>query len=185
MENNENKNNIDNENKSKTYTEEEVQKMIQSEADRRVSEAMKTAEKKKQEAVREAQKLAVMNEQEKYEYELKQREKALAEKEKALALAENTNMASKILVEKGLSISLVDFVVAEDAAKMKEKIDILHKAFKESVKAEVEKRLNSNIPNKSTISNGSITREQFKKMDCGERAKLFQENPDLYKQLSN
>lgn len=169
----------------RTYTQEEVDRLLQSESDRRVSEALKKADRKTQEAVREAQKLAAMNEQEKYAYELEQREKALAEKERALSLAENKNEAGKILSEKGLSLSLVDFVVAEDASKMKSNIDLLDKAFKASVKAEVEKRLNSNIPNKSSTSNGNITREQFKKMDCGKRAKLYKENPELYKQLSN
>lgn len=167
----------------KTYTEEEVQKMIQSEADRRVSEAMKTAERKKKDAVKEAQKLAAMNEQEKYVYELEQREKALAEKEKALALAENTNEASKILAEKGLSLSLVQFVVAEDAETMKKNIDTLHKAFSACVKAEVEKRLGGKTPTKSTKTEG-VSKEQFKKMSIGDLNQLYKENPDLYKQLS-
>ena len=90
-----------------------------------------------------------MNEQQKYEYELEQREKAIEEKEKALALAENKNEASKILAEKGLSLSLVDFVVAEDAETMNNNISLLDKAFKQSVKAEVEKRLGSSTPKKN------------------------------------
>jgi len=48
---------------------------------------MQTAQKKADARVKEAQKLAQMNEKQRYEYELETREKAIAEKEKALALA--------------------------------------------------------------------------------------------------
>ena len=139
----------DNNAEPKTYTQEEVDALLQKEADRRVTEALKKAERKNQEKVKEAQKLAQMNEQEKYQYELEQREKAIVEKEKALALAENKNEAGKILAEKGLSLSLVDFVVAEDAETMNKNISLLDKAFKQSVKQEVEKRLSSSTPKKN------------------------------------
>ena len=66
----------------KTYTQEEVDKLLQSEADRRVSEALKKQAKKNEEKVREAEKLAKMSADEKYEYELEQREKAIQAKEK-------------------------------------------------------------------------------------------------------
>lgn len=172
-------------NTPKTYTQEEVDKLLQQEGDRRVTEALKKAEKKNQDKVKEAEKLAKMNEQEKYEYQLQQREEAIKAKEKALALAENKNEASKILSEKGISLSLVDFVVADDADTMKANIDLLDKAFKASVKAEVEKRLGSNNPKRTTTSNdGVITKEQFKKMSIKEQSDLFNTNPELYKQLT-
>ena len=170
-------------NETKTYTQEEVEALLQKEADRRVSEALKKAEKKKEAAVKEAQKLAAMNEQEKYEYELKQRENAIAEKEKQLALMENKNEASKILAEKGISIALVDFIVAEDAETMKNNIDLLDKCFKESVKAEVEKRLKSNTPKKNLPLDEQLTKESFKKLSMMEQQKLFETNPELFKQL--
>lgn len=169
----------------KTYTQEEVDKLLQAEADRRVSEALKKADKKKEQAVKEAQKLAAMNEQEKYEYQLKQREEAIIAKEKELALAENKNEASKILSEKGISLSLVDFVVAEDAETMKANIDLLDKAFKASVKAEVEKRIGGSSPKRNIEAEKGITKEQFKKMSIGQLSELYKSNPELYKQLSD
>ena len=167
----------------KTYTQEEVDILLQKEGDRRVTEALKTAERKNQEKVKEAQKLAQMNEQEKYQYELEQREKAIAEKERELTMAQNRNEASKILAEKGLSLSLVDFVVAEDAETMNKNISLLDKAFKQSVKLEVEKRLSSNTPKKNLPLDQTITKEQAKKMGIMERQKLLNENPELFAQL--
>lgn len=175
----------DNNAEPKTYTQEEVDALLQKEADRRVTEALKKAERKNQEKVKEAQKLAQMNEQEKYQYELEQREKAIVEKEKALALAENKNEAGKILAEKGLSLSLVDFVVAEDAETMNKNISLLDKAFKQSVKQEVEKRLSSSTPKKNLPLDQTITKEQAKKMGIMERQKLLNENPELYNTLFN
>lgn len=168
---------------TKTYTQEEVDALLQAETDRRVSSALKKAEKKNAEKLREAQKLAQMNEQEKFEYELQQREQAIAEKEKELALAENKAEASKILAEKGISVSLVDFVVAESAEDMSNNIDLLERAFKQSVKAEVEKRLASNAPKKSLPLDKAITKEDFMKMSIDELMALKKEQPEVYEAL--
>ena len=168
----------------KTYTEEEVQELLQREADRRVTAALKKQEKKNAEAVREAQKLAQMNETEKFQYQLEQREAAIAAKEKELALMENKNEASKILAEKGLSLSLVDFVVAEDADTMAANIKTLETAFKQSVKAEVEKRMGGSTPKKAISVNKTITKEDFAKMSYADMLLLKQSDPELYRQLA-
>ena len=170
---------------TKTYTQEEVDKMLQSEVDRRITSALKKQAKSNEAKIKEAQKLAQMNESEKYQYELEQREKAIEEKEKALALAENKNIASQILADKGLSLSLVDFVIAEDAETMNSNIRLLEKAFKDSVKREVEKRLGSSAPKKNLPPDETITKEQAKKMGIRERQQLLMNNPELYNQLFN
>lgn len=167
----------------KTYTQEEVDALLQREADRRVSQALQKQEKKNAEKVREAEKLARMNEQEKFQYELEQREKAIVEKEKALALAENKNEAGKILAEKGISLALVDFIVAEDAETMKQNIAVLDKAFKQSVKEEVERRLSSSSPKRNLPPDEVMTKETFAKLPLAKQQELFIQNPDLYKQL--
>ena len=173
------------ETETKTYTQEEVDKMLQSEVDRRITSALKKQAKSNEAKIKEAQKLAQMNESEKFQYELEQREKAIEEKEKALALAENKNIASQILADKGLSLSLVDFVIAEDAETMNSNIRLLEKAFKDSVKREVEKRLGSSAPKKNLPPDETITKEQAKKMGIRERQQLLMNNPELYAQLFN
>lgn len=159
----------------KVYTEKE----LISEVDRRVNQALAKQERKYNEKMKESEKLARMNEQEKFAYQLEQREKAIAEKEKALALAENKNEASKVLADKGLSLQLVDFVVAEDAETMKANIDLLDKAFKASVKAEVEKRMASTTPKKNFIDTDAMTKEKFNSLSMLEQQRLIQDNPDL------
>lgn len=168
----------------KLYTEAELQELLQKEGDRRVSSALKKQELKNQKALKEAQRLAKMGEQEKYEYELEQREKAILEKEKELALMENKNVASKILADKGLSLELVDFIVAEDAETMNNNIKLLDKAFKASVKAEVEKRMAGTTPKKAVSVNKTMTREEFAKLPYGEMVALKQQDPELYHRLA-
>lgn len=168
----------------KTYTQEEFEAALQAETDRRVTSALKKAEEKNTKKVREAEKLARMNEQQRFEYDLEQKEIELAEKERRLTLAENSAEASKILGEKGLSHDLVGFVVAEDAETMKDNIDRLDRAFKASVKAEVEKRLASSTPKKNLPVDRALTREQFLKMTITEQTELYKNNPELYTALA-
>lgn len=168
---------------NKTYTQAEVDKLIQSEADKRVTDALKKADRKKADAIKEAQKLAAMNESEKYKYELDQREAAIADKEKQLALAENKNECAKILSDKDLPIGLVDFVVDVDADAMQTKIKTLDKYFKQAVKNEVDKRLSSNTPKKNLPTDGIITKDMFSKMGYSQRAEIARNNPELYQNL--
>ena len=169
---------------AKTYTQEEVDALLQQETDRRVTSALKKAEEKNNRKVREAEKLAAMNAQQRYEYELEQREAELNEKERRLTLAENTAEASKILGEKGLDQALVELVVADDANTMSDNIAKLEKAFKKSVKEEVERRLGSSTPKKNLPPDEAITRESFNKMTLQQQAELYTTNPDLYRTLT-
>lgn len=168
----------------KTFTEEEVQELLQRETDRRVTAAIKKYERKNEAAVREAQKLAKMNDEERREYEYNQRLAALEAKEKEFALLENKNEASKILAEKGLSLALVDFIVAEDADTMAANIKTLETAFKASVKAEVEKRMGGATPKKAIPTNKTITQEEFASMSYQDMLALKQQDPELYRRLA-
>lgn len=170
---------------SKTYTEEEVNRLLQAEVDRRISAAMKKAQEKQAQAVAEAQKLAKMSAQEQYEYQLQQKEKELNERAAQLAILENKTEASKILAQKGLSLDLVDFVVAEDAETMMANIKTLEEAFKASVKAEVEKRLNSTNPKKNLGSADTLTKADFLKMPLAQQQAFYNQNPELYQKLMN
>lgn len=170
-----------NEEKTYTFTQEELDALIQKEGDKRVSSALKTAQKKNEAKIKEAEKLAKMSEQQRYEYELSQREQAIAEKEHQLALAENKAEASSILAEKGISPKLVDFVVADDAEVMMTNISLLEAEFKASVKAEVEKRLQTSTPKKNLPL--EMTKESFQKLSIVERTQLLHNNPELYNKL--
>lgn len=162
----------------KTYSE----KDLQAYADRRVTEALKTARNKFDAEKKEAERLASMTAEERYTEELKQRETALAERERQVQLLENKQSATKILADKGISINLVDLVLADTAEDMKARIDILEKEFNLAVQTEIEKRIGGSTPRVNQGS-GAITKEDFMKMGLRDRQMLSQTNPDLFNKL--
>lgn len=164
----------------KTYTEEEVQALIQKEGDRRVTEALKKAERKQMDKAKEAEKLAKMNAEEQRVYQLEQWQKELEAKQEQLDLAENKNEASKILASKDIDLSLVDFVVAVDAETMNANIKKLEKGIAKSV----EKRLAGKSPLKAPDQNEGLTKESFRMMSVAEQAALANNDPELYKKLT-
>lgn len=174
----------DTEAEGRTYTQEEVEKLLQSEADKRVTAALKKAERKQEAAVKEAARLAKMDEEQRYQYELEQREKAIAAKERELALAENKAAAATVLSNRGLSAELVNLVVAEDADLMNSNISLLEKAFKQSVKAEVEKRLASTTPKKNLPLDNAIDKDSFRHMSLAQQVEIYNNQPELYKSLT-
>lgn len=163
----------------KTYTQEEVDALLQKEGDRRISQYQKTLEKKQ----REANRLKNMSDAERQEYELTERERELEEREHKLLLAENKAACTSILVQKGLDASLVDFVVDVDAETMNSKIKQLERAFKASVKSEVEKRLSGNTPKKNLASEETITKSDLMKMNVRELQLFKNQNPDVYRSI--
>lgn len=164
-----------------TMTKSELDALLQREGDRRVSSALKKQEVK----LKEAEKVARMNDAERYEYELKQREAAIEAKEKELNLAQNKAACSKILAEKGLSQDFVDFVVTELADDMDANIKKIERAFKASVKAEVEKRIGTSAPKVATTDPSSLSKESFRKLSLAEKQKLYNEDRELYNSLNN
>ena len=162
-----------------SFTQEELDLLLQKEGDRRVSQALKKQEGK----MKEAAKLAKMSAEEQYQYELEQREKAIEEKERQLALAENKAEAAKQLAAKGISAELVQFVVAEDAETMADNIKLLDKYFKASVKAEVEKRLAGNAPKKNLVESGSVSKKDLLAMNVRELQLFKSQNPDEYNRI--
>lgn len=166
---------------NRTYSQAEVDELLQKETDRRVSQALATQQRKNEAKIKEAEKLAQMNAQERYEYELEQRAKAIEEKERELRLAENKATASKILAEKGLSQIFVDFVVqAEDAETMNSYIQQLERAYKADVKAGIERALGGKAP---TAPSGTVTKEQFGHMTIAQLQNLANTDRDTYNAL--
>ena len=162
-----------------TFTQAELDALLQKEGDRRVSQAMKKQEGK----LKEAQKLAKMSAEEKYVYELEQREKAIEEKERQLSLAENKAEAAKILAEKGISAELVSFVVTDDAETMNANIKLLEREFKKSVKSEVEKRLAGATPKKNLAEPEGMTKSDLMKMNVRDLQMFKNQNPEIFAQI--
>lgn len=166
---------------AKTYTQEEVLKLIQSEADKRVAQALKTQQKKYEKQLS----LSGLDEQQRKQAEKDMRIQQLEEKLKEFNVMQTKNEITKVLGARGLNPQFADLIeIGEDVEEAQQKIDMLDKLFKQAVKIEVEKRLNTSTPKTGTVGlDGNITKEQFKKMSLQEQAELYQNNRELYNQL--
>lgn len=168
----------------KTYSEEEVARMLQAEADRRVSQALAKQQAKFKQQMDEAEKLRTMNEEQKAQYQLEQRIKEIEAKEKEFALKENRYEAQKIMAEKNIPLAFADFIVAEDAETMMANISLFEREFRAAVRAEVDKRIASPAPKAGIGATKGITKEEFSRMTLAQQSELYMQDPELFKQLS-
>lgn len=170
---------------TKTFTEQEVEKMIQSESDRRVTLALQRKDKEMSKKLTEAEKLAKMSEEDRFRYQLEQKESELQAKEREYLLRDNKMASMKVLADKGLPVELVDFVVDEDAETMNQKINKLEKYIKDTVASQVKAKVGGNTPRQGNPANmNELTPADFKKLSYVERIELQRTNSELYNKLS-
>ena len=170
----------------KTYTQAEVDAMIQSESDKRVSQALKTQQEKFNKKQSEAEKLQKMDETQKLAYQVEQLQAELAERDRQAAVADNQKQATNIFAERGLPIQFVEYVVGENAETMLEKINTFDTQWKAALADAVSAKIGSSAstPKGSSQKQATITVDSFKKMSLAEQAEIARTNPTLYKQMT-
>lgn len=170
---------------TKTYTQEEVLALLQSETDKRVSQALKTQQKKYEKQLS----LSKLDDEAREKAEKDARIQELEEMLRDRDIANNKSELKSVLSARGLSAEFADIItISEDIEESQAKIDVLDKLFKAAVKAEVEKRLAAagGTPKGNTYNASTeITRDSFKKMSLSEQNALYVNNPELYKKLIN
>lgn len=166
----------------KTYTQDEVLALIQSEADKRVSQALKTQQKK-------YEKQLSLSKLDGDEREKAEKDNRIAELEEQLAKFEierNKSELKSVLASRGLSAEFADIInITDDIEASQANIDKLDKLFKAAVKAEVERRLAGNTPRGNGANATEITKETAKKMSIAEMNALANSDPELFKKLFN
>lgn len=172
-------------NAEKTYTEKEVQDLIQREGDRRATQSYKTAKKEFERQIAEAEKLREMDENQRKEYEYSQKLQELEKREHDFIVAQNKLEATKILSNRELPIEFVDYIVAEDADTMLENINVFERMFKAAVADGVAKKIASPAPKGSNVKQSGMTKEEFKKLSTLQQREIFHTNPELYNQLTH
>ena len=171
-----------NENEEKTYTQEEVLKLLQSETDKRVSQALKTQQKKFEKQLS----LSKLDDNERAKAEKDNRIAELEEQLAQFQIERNKSELKSVLSSRGLSAEFADIIaINDDIETSQANIDKLDKLFKAAVKAEVEKRLAGSAPRGNGSSPAEITKESAKKMSMKELNELMENNPELFNKLFN
>ena len=180
MDNNTNNTNKEQQVETKTYTQAEVDDLLQRETDRRVTSALMKQQKK----FDEAQKLANMSADEKSKYEYDQKMAELTKREQELTKKELMLETEKQLREKGLPTEAAQFIVAIDAENTKTNIKAFEAMFNKAIETEINKRIATGAPKVGTGSGSGITQEQFRKMSLSQQAQIYRTNPELYNALT-
>ena len=165
-----------------TYTKEELLALIQSESDRRVTQALDTQRKKYEKQLS----LSKLDGEEREKAEKDNRIAELEEQLAAFQIEKNKSELKSVLSSRGLSAEFADILsISDDIAASQANIDKLDKLFKAAVKAEVEKRLAGSTPPGGKNSDKEITKETAQKMSMAELNELASTNPELFAQLFN
>lgn len=159
----------------KKYTDEDVNKIVQ---DRLARE-----QKKREKEVAEAEKLAKMNEKERYDYEVSELKKELDALKAEKSRSEMMTTARQMLANDGLNVAdaLIAPLVTTDAEQTNEAIKAFAKLFKEEVDKGVKALVAGGNPKKGGTS--ALTKEQiFAIKDPNKRLKAIEENMELFNQ---
>ena len=173
----------------KTYTQAEVDALLQQEADRRVTGATKKKEKeiaalKKQ--LENQRTLSQVDEEHRAEVakdmELEELKQKLANYEAEKNRAENM----QVFIKRGLPAELAEYIKLdmepEDAVQVIDGVQRVWKASLEQARKEVLANT-ANIPQLAEAVSGKLTKEQFNKMSLAEQQALYNSEPELVRSL--
>lgn len=166
----------------KTYTQEEVLELLQRESDKRVSQALKTQQKKYEKQLS----LSKLDGEERAKAEKDAEIAELREQLAQFQIERNRSELKSVLSSRGLSAEFADIIaINDDIEASQANIDKLDKLFKAAVKAEVEKRLAGNAPKGNGSGTQEITKDSAKKMTMAQLNELANSNPELFEKLFN
>ena len=166
----------------KTFTQSQLDEIIQKEK----AKAKRSAEKEYQAKMDEAEKLRKMNEVQKAEYEQEKQRAYIAELEAKINRSGLEREASKMLSEGGIVVDdkILRIVVKDTAESTQEAVESFVTLVNELADKKVGEKLKGKTPKKmEDTSAGEITKEQFNKMGYQSRNELLQNNPELYHKL--
>jgi len=167
---------------ARTYTLEEVNALLQSETDKRVTAALKKQQVKYEKQLS----LSKLDGDERAKAEKDNRIAELEEQLAQFQIERNRSELKSVLGSRGLSAEFADIInISDDIEASQANIDKLDKLFKAAVKAEVEKRLAGTTPKGNGGTPAELTKEAFMKMGLVEQNKIRTENPELYNKLIN
>ena len=166
----------------KTFTQEEVDKMIS----KRLQRERKDIEAKIEAERKEAEELAKLSEAEKQKKLFEKQVREFEETKKAFENERLLNETSKHLDAKKLPIKFAKLLKGKNAEETFENIQLFEVEFNEAVEKVVTERLRGNVPKTTTSSSlTSITKDQFRSMSYMEKMDLYNKDKELFTQLNN
>ncbi len=169
---------------NKTYTQEELQDILQKETDKRVSNAIKKREEVLREEMRltieqekkEAERLAKLSSEEKEKEIIERTRKDIEQRELALKHKELLSDTKDMLYEEKIPVTFADMLIKENAETTLETIKKFKIEWQEALEDSVNERLKGKTPSKGTkdtTEKNPFSKEHF---NLTEQGRLYQEN---------
>lgn len=165
----------------KTFTQAELNHIVQERVQRAVANAEKEAEDKIKQAQSEGERLAKMTKDERAKEEEAKRLADIEAREKAIAVKELRIETRSLLSDEGLPIEFLDVVMADTAEAVKDNIASVRKVFDEAVEKRVNERLTQDKPRRGATAGAMSKAEIMAVKDVNERQKLIAENLELFR----
>lgn len=165
----------------KTFTQAELNHIVQERVQRAVANAEKEAEDKIKQAQSEGERLAKMTKDERAKEEEAKRLADIETREKAIAVKELRIETRSLLSDEGLPIEFLDVVMADTAEAVKDNIASVRKVFDEAVEKRVNERLTQDKPRRGSTAGAMSKAEIMAVKDVNERQKLIAENLELFR----
>lgn len=181
MEENINNNTETQETETKTYTEDEVLALIQSETDKRVSQALNTQKKKYEKQIS----LSKLDDEAREKAEKDDRIAELEQKLAQMTIESNRSELKSTLAARGLDPRFADLLNITDNTEDNQKvISDFDKIWKAAINTEIEKRISSNSPKHNSTSPSEMTKESYNKMSLSEQSSYIQAHPEFKQTIS-
>ena len=169
-------------NEQQTFSKEEVLALIQAESDKRVTQALKTQEKK----FKKELSLSKLDDDAREKAEKDNLIAELQEQLAAFQVEKNRSELKSVLSARGLSAEFADIIaISDDIEEAQANIDKLDTLFKQAVKEEVSKRIAGNTPKGNGGSMAELTKEAVQKMSIAELQELKNTKPEIYNKFYN
>lgn len=165
----------------KTFTQDELNHIVQERVQRAVAKAQKDAEDKIKQAQSEGERLAKLTKDERAKEEEAKRLADLEAREKAIAVKELRIETQSLLADEGLPIEFLDVVMADTAESVKDNIASIRKVFDEAVEKRVNERLTQDKPRRGATAGAMTKAEIMAVQNASERQKLIAENLELFR----
>lgn len=164
----------------KTYSEAELNSLI----DRRVTQAVNTVSKKYEKKMAQQKELIGLDENARAMKELENRLAEAEAKNREYALLGEKNAIMTVLSNRGLSTELVDYLnLTDDNEQNLANIDKFEGIIKAIVDRKVNERISGSVPKTQTNKNTVMTKEWYDSLSLAEKQEQYSKNPSAIQKL--
>lgn len=164
-----------------SMTQAELDDLIQRKSDERVTQALKTQQKKYEKKMS----LLTMDEEERAKAESEDRIKELEEQLAQMNIEKARSDLKSTLSARGLDAQFADLLnISDDNEANQKVIAAFDELWEASVQKEVENRIQGGSPKKGTSTPTEMTKDYFNKMSLAEQATYLKNNPEFKQTMS-